>query len=159
MHTHTKDIRETPVAEIMTKRVFTVHKDTSIIELLKLFEQHEVPDFPVVDDKGYLIGDVHERDLMKLAIKPRYLDEHRIVGIFGTRLNESFFAKTVEDLMKKHEVTVSPDTPTEEAVLEMWKEGLRSIPVVEQGKLVGVLSEKDIIDKVVVKLKSIEVEE
>jgi len=155
MHHHTRDVREAPVSKNMTRRVFTVHKDTSIQELLKLFDEHDVSDFPVVDDEGNFIGDIHERDLLKLAVEPQYLDEHRLIGIFGTKLDESFFAESVEDLMKEHDVTVSPDTSTEDAVLEMWKEGLRSIPVVEKGKLVGIISEADVIDKVVTKLKHV----
>ncbi len=155
MHQHTSDIREAPVKDIMTKRVFTVHKDTSIQDLLMLFEKHDVSDFPVVDDEGKFLGDVHERDLLMLAVEPRYLDEHRLIGIFGTRLNESFFAESVKDLMKEHDVTVKPDTPTEEAVLEMWKAGLRCIPVVDDGKLVGIISEADVIDKVVTRLKHV----
>jgi|GEM_PF-925509 len=150
LHEHTRDFRKQPVSKIMSKKgLVKVHKKTHLLELIKLMEEHGVSGFPVVDDKGDFIGDVHERDLLKLAIDPKDLSEFDVVGFLGTKIPKSEFGDLVEDVMKEHDTVVHPDTLIEDVALEMFKEGLRHIPVVkEDAKLEGVLTEETIIESI-----------
>lgn len=155
MHRHTEDIREAPVTEIMSTDFETMHEETTIHELLKTFEKHERAAFPVVSEDEGFVGDVHERDLMKLAIDPDKLNEHEIIGYMGTTVDRSYFANGVEDIMETHEVTASPDDQVEMIVLEMWNEDIRAVPVIEDGAVIGMVYEKDIIENVVEELKEV----
>lgn len=156
MHRHTKDIRQAPIKEIMTEDFYRLDKDSSIKEVLELFDEHETECFAVVDQDDNFLGDVHERDLIKFAINPKYMSEHDIIGYLGTKIDESYFADDVKDIMETHEVTASPQDKVEEVVLEMWKEGLRSIPVIEENKIKGIVFDRDVIDKVVERLRLVE---
>ena len=152
-HEDTKDIREMPISKILNKRPpITVHKDMSIPNLLKLFHKYKVTDFPVVDGRGKLIGDVDIRNLMPFAINPKHLSEHEIIGTLGTSFHE-IFGDAVEDIMNRHEETLSPDDKIEDAVLIMWKLNIHCIPVIENHKLVGVISEDDIVSLLLKRLK------
>lgn len=156
MHKHTKDIRKSSVEDIMTKDFQKVHKDTSIGEVIEAFERHDTECLPVVDDEDNFLGDVHKRDLIKLAIDPKHMSEHDIIGFMGTKIDESYFAEDVKDIMETHEITADPDTNVEEVVLEMWKEEVRSVPITRGEKIIGVVFEDDIISKVVEKIKKVE---
>ena len=145
----TKELRKSPVKEIMTEEFHSVHPEEEINEIIRLFDKYEDECFPVVDDDENFIADIHERDLLKLAISPSILNEHEIIGYLGTKIDESYFAETAEEIMEKHDVTFNPETNVEDCVIEMWKEDLRSVPVLEHGKIKGILFEKDIIEKVV----------
>ena len=156
MHRHTKDIRQAPIKQIMTEDFYCVDKDSSINQVLELFDEHQTECFAVIDESDNFLGDIHERDLVKLAINPKYMSEHDIIGYLGTKIDESYFADKVKDVMETHEATASPEDKVEEVVLEMWKEGLRSIPVVEEREIKGIVFERDIIDKVVQRLRAVE---
>jgi len=152
-HKNTKDIREQPVSKIMTKRTLkTVHKDTSIPQLLKMLGKHKVTDFPVIDKKKNLIGDVDVRDLLPFAINPDRISEHEVIGVLGTNVN-NIFGDTVEDIMNRHEESIAPDCPIEDAAFIMWKKNIHCLPVMKNKKLVGVISEDDIADMLIRRLK------
>jgi len=155
IHEHTKNIRQQPVKNIMSKKALVkVHKDTHIHDLIKLMEKHDTCGFPVVDDKDDFIGDVHERDLLQLAVDPHDLSEYDVIGFLGTKLSDTEFGDKVEDIMTKHDTVVHQDTVIEEVVLNMWKENLRQIPVVDdKDKFVGVVSEEVVIENVLDHMK------
>lgn len=150
LHEHTADFRKQPVSKIMSKKgLVKVHKKTHILELIKLMEEHDVSGFPVVDDEGHFIGDVHERDLLRLAINPKNLSEFDIIGFLGTKLSKSEFGDLVENVMKEHDMVVHPDTLIEDVALEMFREGIRHIPVVKEDHILeGVLTEEIIIESI-----------
>ena len=154
MHEHTQEIRDADVETIMSEDFYTVHREMGIDEILDLFEKHSVPIFPVIDEDGNFVGDVHERDLLKLAIDRKHLNEHEIIGYMGTTIDESFFAESVKDIMQSHEVVARKDDRVGDIVLEMWKENIRAVPVLdENGEMAGVVYEKTVIEKVVEKLR------
>lgn len=112
-------------SDIMTKRVVCVTPDTSISELTTLLAKHKISGAPVVEDlkSKRLVGIVTEADVLA---KP--------AG-----------AKTVADIMKKRVVTVSPDTPVEEIISILAKRKIKRVPVVSEGKVVGIVSRADVV--------------
>ncbi|MFA4016537.1 MAG: hypothetical protein RUDDFDWM_001647 [Candidatus Fervidibacterota bacterium] len=111
--------------DIMTKRVVCVTPETSISELTELLAKHKISGAPVVEDmkSKRLVGIVTEADVLT---KPEG-------------------AKQVRDIMKKRVVTVSPDTPVDEIVRILAKRKIKRVPVVAEGKVVGIVSRADII--------------
>lgn len=112
-------------SDIMTKRVVCVTPDTSISELTALLAKHKISGAPVVEDlkSKRLVGIVTEADVLA---KP--------AG-----------AKTVADIMKKRVVSVSPDTPLEEIISILAKRKIKRVPVVSEGKVVGIVSRADVV--------------
>ncbi len=111
--------------DIMTARVVTVTPSASISDAARLLVKKKISGVPVVDekDKTKVVGVLTEADL--LAAPPS--------------------AKTVGEVMKKRVVSVSPDTTVDEIANILVKKKIKRVPVVEGGKLVGIVSRIDVL--------------
>lgn len=117
------------VGQFMATDLFTVRPDDIVDFAASLMEWRHVRHVPVEDDTGQLLGLVSHRQLLRLIAR-------------GKRGEE---AVTVRDIMRPDPITVSPDTTTVEAIRLMRDNRLSSLPVVEGGKLVGLVTEYDLI--------------
>jgi CBS domain-containing protein len=118
----------TAVSEIMTRNVLTVDKYDLIEELVKKFRKHDYHSFPVLD-KERLVGVVTKTDLLAVI-------EKKLGNIAATH---------VEDIMTPHPITVTPNTALSDAANSMRKNHVRNLPVVEDVKLIGLLSYSDLV--------------
>lgn len=116
-----KDLRK-----IVQHKVITVQKDDTLEELVAKFREHDFHGFPVLD-KDELVGVVTKTDLL------------RIMTITERKLGR-MFASHVEDIMTPHPITVAPETTLLEAVDIMNKNRIRTLPIVDGKRLVGLLS-------------------
>ena len=103
---------------------------------------------PVVNDEGRLLGIVAVRDVL-LPLYPDYGDYHHdsVHSRDFVRMEERYPAvlnKSVAEIMTQNPLTVSPDTPVLEAASYMGIKNFRRIPVVDDGKLVGMVSIGDV---------------
>jgi CBS domain-containing protein len=143
------------VREIMDGSPATVSTDTSVDEVVKTLRTHELPGVPVVDSEGRCVGIVTEADLVlpddegDLHI-PHYINLFggtvflEPLGRFEERLRKAF-ASTAEDMMTRDPQTVSPDTTVREAARIIHDSGHNRLPVVEEGRLVGVVTRVDVL--------------
>ncbi len=111
--------------DVMTTRVVTVTPSTSIADAAKTLVRRKVSGVPVVDekDKTKIVGIVTEADL--LAAGP----DHR----------------TVADVMKKRVTSVTPDASLDDVAAMLVQKKIKRVPVVDQGKLVGIVSRIDVL--------------
>ncbi len=139
--------------EIMTREVITVGPQASVEELARLFAQRRIGGVPVVDEEGRVRGVVTQSDLLKRSREPQLplalniLDLHLFLetpGRFRKRL-EKLLGDAVEQVMSSPAVTVSPDTPVQELARLMEEKGIHTLPVVEEGRLVGIVGKLDLI--------------
>lgn len=139
--------------DIMTGEVVTVTQNTSIKDLSGLFIKHEVNGFPVVDDDGQLIGIVTEKNLIE---QNRNLHIPTVISLFdaviylesGKKFEEEMkrlSATLVNDIFTPNAVTVSPDTSVPDIATLMAEKSVHSIPVVEDGKILGIIGKLDVI--------------
>lgn len=101
----------------------------------------------IVRKNGEVVGEIHENSLLKDVIPQERIDEEKVIGILGLSFDESYVADKAEDLMNKHEVTVPPDETLGEIAFLMDREDVRSIPVEENGEIVGVVHEDKVVQE------------
>ncbi len=141
------------VADIMTRSVVTVRRETSIRDLSEIFRNHSFGSVPVVDDSGHLLGIVTASDLVEQG---RNLHIPTVLSIFdwviplgGERSLEKdlqrITAQTVAEICSSDVVTVTPGDPVSTAADIMSERKLHALPVVDNGLLVGMVSRIDII--------------
>lgn len=136
-------VKEEIVSTWMKTDIVTVRPDTKIGEVISIFVDKKLNMLPVVDDKGYLLGKIHESDVMKLFFHYRDIKQERVMGIgfdFG------YFAESAKELMRSYRVTLRPDDTVGSAAKKMVEHELTSVPVVDKNnRLLGVFSAKDLL--------------
>jgi CBS-domain-containing membrane protein len=139
--------------DIMTKEVVTIHPEASIADLARLLESLRISGVPVVEEDGRLVGIVTQTDLVKrsrdLELPPaiNILDLHMFLETpsgFKRRL-EKMLGDTVRQIMTPDPVTIPPDLPTPEIAGLMGHKKVHTLPVVEKGKLVGIVGKIDLV--------------
>jgi CBS domain-containing protein len=143
------------VGEIMDTDPVTVAPETSVEDVVAAMREHELPGLPVVDSEGTVWGIVTEADLVlpdedgDLHI-PHYINLFggtvflEPLSRFGDRLRKAFAANAA-DMMTRDVDTVGPDTSIREAARLIHESGHNRLPVVEDGKLVGVVTRLDVL--------------
>jgi CBS domain-containing protein len=143
------------VRQAMTTDPVTVAPDTSVEEVVRLMRTHELPGLPVVDGDGALLGIVTESDLV-IADDDGDLHIPHYIELFGgmvfleplrgfeARLKKAA-AATARDMMTADPVTVEADDPVRKAARLIADSGHNRLPVVEGGRLVGVVTRVDVL--------------
>ncbi|MCA1961451.1 MAG: CBS domain-containing protein [Desulfomonile sp.] len=146
--------------DFMTTDVITVTPQTSLRDLAKILSERKINGVPVVDDKGAVLGVVCESDLVAqnkpLHIPTVFVILDSVIPLENPwRLQKEFkrlTATVVEDIYSRPATVVSPDTDLSDVAKLMCEKKYYTIPVVDHGKLVGVLGKADIIRSVFNKL-------
>jgi acetoin utilization protein AcuB len=125
------------VSERMALRVITVRPDLPIQDALILMKKEHVRRFPVVDSGGKLIGMVSEKDLLNASPSD-------VTSLSVWEMNYLISKITVERVMSRHIITVTEDTPLEEAARIMADNQIGSLPVLRNGELIGIITETDL---------------
>ncbi len=139
--------------DIMTREVVTVTPETSIDDLSKILENRNIGGVPVVAADGRLVGIITQSDLVErvrqLELPPaiNILDLHIFLQIPSHQLRklEKMLGTTVADVMTPKPVTVNLDTPVSEIAALMAKQQVHTLPVMEGGKLVGIIGKMDLV--------------
>lgn len=134
-----RKVAEMLVKDVMTAPAITIHAHTSVKDGLKLLDEHRVTSLPVTDTQGRLLGVVSEADLLRDAVRRddrTHMIRHEDVDDRPGR---------VEDVMSTLSMTVTSDTDLSEAVELMTSTAVKSLPVVDAGRVVGMISRSDIV--------------
>lgn len=121
----------------MTKNPVTCSPDMSIQDASDLIKREHVHRLPVLDKTGRLVGVISEKDILKAAPSPA-----STLSAYET--NYLLSKLTVKKIMSRNPVTISKDTPVEDAAMLMIDQDLSCLPVLEEGKLVGIVSKSDL---------------
>jgi CBS domain-containing protein len=143
------------VREYMDDDPATVTPDTKAEDVAKLLGEHELHGVPVVNEAGRCVGIVTENDLV-LADEEGDLHIPHYIELFGglvflesvrgfeQRLRKAV-AATAKDLMTKDPTTIGPDEDAHAAAKVISESGHNRLPVVEHGRLVGVITRADVL--------------
>ena len=141
------------VKDIMTKKVITVAPEMDIGHVAKLLFEKSINGVPVVDEIGKLIGIVCQSDLIaQQKVLPIPSVFTLLDGFFPLasmkhleKAVKKMAATTVADAMTSNPVTVRPETGIEELASLMVDKNFHTLPVVDEGQLVGVVGKEDIL--------------
>lgn len=129
------------VRDRMTPDPITVSEEANIFDALDLMRRHRIRRVPVTRH-GELVGIVTQLDLMRVAPSPA-----TTLSVF--ELNGLLARMPVRDAMSRDVVTIGPDATIEEAALRMRERKIGGLPVLQGKKLVGMITESNILDAIV----------
>ncbi len=125
------------VKDRMSKPPITVRKNVGVEDALRLMHNEDIRRLPVVGKHGKMVGIVSELDLLKVSPSPATsLSVYEIPYLLAK--------VKMEDVMTEDVVTVHEDTPLEEAARVMADNKIGGLPVMRDGKVVGMITETDL---------------
>ena len=125
------------VGDRMSHPVVTIPPDMPVVDALNLMRVEHIRRTPVVDEKGKLVGIVSDKDLLNAS-------PSAATTLSVWEINYLLSKITVKDVMTKDVVTITEDTPIEEAARIMADNKIGGLPVVRDGKVVGIITETDL---------------
>ena len=139
--------------DIMTREVITISPDTEIAQVAKLLLTKRINGVPVVNDTGELVGILCQSDLIvqqkNIPIPSLFTLLDGFIPLTSSKKLdkevEKIMATKAEDAMTANPVTVHPDTEIEKIAALMVEKSYHTLPVVDAGKLVGIVGKEDVL--------------
>ena len=136
------------VEEIMTRDVITVSPATPIHEAASLMVAHRVSGLPVIDADGHVVGIISDGDLIVRQRRPKESPWWHLFFTRGEQIAREYqraVGTTVGEVMTRPVVTISPVWGIEVAASILDSRSFRRLPVVLDGRLVGIVSRADVV--------------
>ena len=139
--------------DIMTKEIVTVYPDTEIVQAAKLMLDKHISGLPVVDREGHLKGIICQSDLMaqqrKIPLPSFFILLDGAISLTSPQQIENEVRKMsavkVSEAMTPDPMTVDPETGLEDIATLMVKHNIHTVPVLDQGWLVGIIGKEDVL--------------
>jgi CBS domain-containing protein len=128
-------------SDIMTEHVITTHPDAAVKDIVHLMLRNRIGGMPVVNDEGNLCGVITSTDLL------RVLGDLMINQTFGD-YNKLFKDRIVKvsEVMTKDVVSIKAESLIDDVIKLSVYKGIHTFPVMENGKVVGILGKRDILN-------------
>jgi CBS domain-containing protein len=138
------------VADFMSRNVISVTQGAPILEAAKLMIEHNISGLPVINSNGNVIGIVSARDLLRRCKKDRGVQDQHWLEVMikhggHPREEDSFADRKVVDVMTPDPATIAPTSSLDEASRAIERLGVKRLPVLEDGKLVGIIARSDLV--------------
>jgi len=127
------------VARRMKRNPVFVDEGDSMKKAMDLLKEHEIRHLPVLKDGEKLVGILSERDIKQASPSPATALEIREIYYLLDKVK-------VKQIMTRRPYTITSTAPIEEAALIIREKKIGCLPVVDNGRLVGILTETDIVD-------------
>jgi len=124
------------VKDVMQTNLITVKEDTPILEAINILGQNKITGLPVVDDDMTLLGIVSEKDILSIAYR-----------VLADSIGNEMDSKNIGDIMTKEVVSFRIEDNLADICQCFMSRPFRRVPILDNGKLVGLISRKDIITK------------
>lgn len=131
------------VKDLMSRQVVTIESSDSCLEAVGRMHQARVRHLPVVDREGMLVGVVTDRDLRHHLFSPGVYKDLGSIGV-----DILLKAVPVAEIMSTPVVSVGPEAELMDAARLMLEDKVGSLPVVERGHVVGILTETDLLRQI-----------
>jgi CBS domain-containing protein len=136
--------------DVMVCAVVTVRPDDSVTKAVDLFAKQDISALPVVDDNGTVIGMISEADLVHRqeigteVQRPWWLEAVTPASTLAKEFAKSH-GRRVDEVMSTHVISASEDTPLGEIATVLERHRIKRVPILRNGKLVGIVSRSNII--------------
>lgn len=144
-------MKKIPVKTLMTTGIATVRPDTPLAEVVAALAENQVRSLPVTDAEGMIVGVISETDLF-LKERNAPFSTQKVPTLLGRIIDEQDLDQLdvskripVEQVMCRQVETATEETPLEEAAMKMMHLGITNLPVVSEGKVVGIVRRIDIL--------------
>jgi CBS domain-containing protein len=146
--------------DLMTRDVAVVHPETSLLEAVKLMARRRISGMPVVDDTGTIVGMLSEGDLVRwhegyTERQARWLDMlaegFELAPAFLEGIREQ--QRKVKTVMTPGATTVAEETLARDVAHLMYAKNIKRVPVVRDGRLVGIVARSDLVRALAQKLE------
>jgi CBS domain-containing protein len=148
--------------DVMVAPIITVKPSTTVKEVAELFLKKRISAAPVIDGQEKLVGIVSEGDLLHRV--EAGTERHRSWWLEGFVGNDTLAAeyvkahgRNVSDVMTRKVITASPQTPLHEVATLMEKNGIKRVPILENGQLVGIVSRANLVQAVATARKLLDI--
>lgn len=128
-----------PIADIMTKKIIALNRSDDLETAEMLFKKHKIRHIPVVHEDA-ILGMLSYTDLLRISFADAFNEDEDEVD---TVVYNMF---TIEQVMAKNLVSVSSETPIKEVAEILSKKEFHALPVVDEGRLVGIITTTDLIN-------------
>lgn len=149
-------MRSIEVRDVMTEDVVTAHEDMRLKDLARLMHDRNVSGVPIVDEAGRLSGIVTEADLLRPDVgwEPRPVHWGSMAWYVATPVATQVWERVQDlrarDIMTRHVVSIRPQVPVAEAVRTLVRQGVKRLPVVDEGgRVLGIVSRHDLLTPLV----------
>lgn len=135
----------TLVRDVMATRPITIDPESPLATAIAVMREKEIRHLPVVDDTGRLTGIITDRDLRSMALAPalgEFLPPDVRRAVEGA--TEMLVELRVKHAMTWAVVTTRPEASVAEAAAVMFERRIGCLPVREEGKLIGIVTERDV---------------
>jgi len=137
-------------ADVMTANVVTIQADEHVINVARLLLDRRISAVPVVDADGKLLGIVSEGDLLRRVETDTERKRDGWNGLFASRPSlaaeyAKSHARRAGDVMTRNVVTVAGDVPLSHIADLFEKHNIKRVPVVRDGRVVGIVSRADLL--------------
>jgi acetoin utilization protein AcuB len=145
------------VHDVMTPNPITIEPGAPIGTAIAVMAEQKVRHLPVVDEAGQLVGIITDRDVRSAMMAPALVEylspatRRRLVEI-GARLEDL----RVKDAMTWHPVTTGPDVSLTQAAALMFERRVGSLPVVDGGTVIGIVTERDVVEALATTVPALE---
>jgi acetoin utilization protein AcuB len=134
------------VRDMMTRNPITIDPEAPLATAMAVMKKEQIRHLPVIDDAGRLLGLITDRDVRSAVFAPALI-EHLPAGV---QRRARGVGQALEELRVRHAmtwdvVTVHPEATLEHAARVMFYGRVGSLPVLEGAKLVGILTERDVL--------------
>lgn len=134
------------VRDVMTRSPITIDPEAPVATAIAVMREREVRHLPVVGAGGRLVGMVTDRDLRSAVFAPALREYLSLAAQRRLRsASEALENLRVRDVMTWDAVTIGPEAPLAQAAALMSEGRFGSLPVVEGGRLVGIVTERDVL--------------
>ena len=130
---------EEKVSDYMTKNVITVNDKSNLFDCLKKMVEANIRRIPAVNDEGKLAGLITASDILK------YLNDPKTKKGLKEGNYEKMLYKQVNEIMAKTLITVNSEISVKEAAAKMHDKGIGCLLVIDDSKLVGIITERDLL--------------
>ncbi|MEM7484901.1 MAG: CBS domain-containing protein [Bacteroidota bacterium] len=131
--------KRVPVSEIMTKDLITLTVNNDLVSAEELFKKHNIRHIPVVD-KDNVVGMLSYTDLLRISFADAVDEDEETVD---TMVYNLF---SISQVMARDVVSVSSSTTIKEVAQFLSQKEFHALPVVDEGKLVGIVTTTDLIN-------------